>query len=112
MIRPDGSVLISGRVVLKAYKHDVWIIQRDRLARVYIQAFEPSAGGGANLTWIYTGEAQSFTLTVGGDEVTAIFAAIVNEHEDVVFEEYLPDGATNRYDTEWRRVTGRLSEAS
>lgn len=104
MIRPDGSVLISGRVVLKAYKHDVWIIQRDRLARVYIQAFD--------LTWIYTGEAQSFTLTVGGDEVTAIFAAIVNEHEDVVFEEYLPDGATNRYDTEWRRVTGRLSEAS
>jgi hypothetical protein len=79
MIRPNGDVVATGRVILKHHNYDAWIIERAKLSHVFID--------GPKLCWINQDDNEGRTTIVGSDWVCKIFDAIVFEAGDIVFVE-------------------------
>ena len=90
MINERNNVIISGRVILKLATRVLIVIDRARLAKVYIEPC-PSRGG-VYLSWLYFNDIREWNILLpsisDNDSYAArIFDSIIEEAGDVVWRE-------------------------
>jgi hypothetical protein len=93
MINERDNVIISGRVILKFATRVLIVIDRERLAKVYIEPGLSHDGHDAvYLSWLYFNDIREWSVllpAISGDDSYAarIFDSIIEEAGDVIWRE-------------------------